>query len=140
MSFGWSAGDIVTALQLLNKVRIALKDSGGSKTDYQDAIVFLGTLLDTLTTLKDVQGTSPHTELPQSINGHVVRLGKEIDEFLQELQKDYGDSLGSFPTSSPFKIQAQKIQYATSKKVQDLRAKIGPELSALQIRLTGHIL
>lgn len=140
MSFGWSAGDIVAALQLLNKVRIALKDSGGSKTDYQDATMFLDTLFNTLTTLKDVQDTSPHTELPQSINDHVVRLGKEINQFLQELQKDYGESLGSFPISSPFKIQARKIQYATSKRVQNLRAKIGPELSALQIRLMGHIL
>ncbi|KAK1656088.1 hypothetical protein BDP81DRAFT_15301 [Colletotrichum phormii] len=139
MSFGWSAGDIVAALQLLNKVRNALKDSGGSKTDYQDATAFLDTFSATLSSLKDIQETSPLTELPKSISDHVERLRKEIDQFLQ-LQNDYGGSLGPFPTSSPFKSQTRKIQYATSKKVQSLRAKIGPELSTLQIKLLYHIL
>ncbi|KAK1493164.1 hypothetical protein CTAM01_09572 [Colletotrichum tamarilloi] len=142
MSFGWSAGDIVAALQLLNKVRIALKDSGGSKTDYQDATSFLDELSTTLRTLDSIQITSPHPELLQDISDHVERLRKEIDMFLKALQNDYGGSLGPFSTSSKPTMLQRKIQYgmSTSKRVQSLRAKIGPELSTLQIKLMNQML
>ncbi|UQC83358.1 uncharacterized protein CLUP02_08853 [Colletotrichum lupini] len=141
MSFGWSAGDIATALQLVNKVCIALKDAEGSKANYQDATAFLSTLSTTLRTLKDIQTISPHPELLQNMSNHVAHLMKEVDEFLQTLQNDYGDSLGPHPTSVRYMV-FRKIQYAasTSNKVHDLRAKIGPELSTLQIQLIQHMI
>ncbi|KAK1701268.1 hypothetical protein BDP55DRAFT_709606 [Colletotrichum godetiae] len=145
MSFGWSAGDIVAALQLLNKVRIALKDSGGSKIDYQDATTFLDqalTTLQMLRTLDGIQTTSPHPELLQGVSNHVEHLQKEIGQFLEAMRKDYGESLSPSSTSSKATALARKIQYAlsASKKVQCLRAKIGPELSTLQIKLMNYIL
>ena len=41
MSFGWSAGDIVSVVSTLVKVGKALEESGGATTDYQDAVNFL---------------------------------------------------------------------------------------------------
>ncbi|KAI3528683.1 hypothetical protein CSPX01_16038 [Colletotrichum filicis] len=142
MSFGWSTGDIFAAFQLLNKVRIALKDSGGSRTDYQDDTAFIGELSTTLRTLHSIHITSSHPELLQDICDHVERLRREIDLFLNTIQNDYGDSLGPFSTSSGATILQHKVQYgmSTSKRVQSLRAKIGPELSTLQIKLTNHML
>lgn len=145
MSFGWSAGDIVAALQLLNKVRIALKDSGGSRTEYQDATTFIDEVLTTLQmlrTLDGIQTTSPNPELLQDVSNHVTRLQNEIHQFLETMRSEYGDSLDPFSSSSKTKVLARKLQYAlsASKKVQCLRAKIGPELSTLQIKLMNHML
>ena len=43
LSFGWSAGDIVSVeiVSTLVKVGKALEESGGATTDYQDAVNFL---------------------------------------------------------------------------------------------------
>lgn len=55
MSFGWSASDIVAALQLLHKVVVALKDTDGASSDYQDVSSFLNVLSVTLQHLKALQ-------------------------------------------------------------------------------------
>ncbi|KAK1731580.1 uncharacterized protein BDZ83DRAFT_725657 [Colletotrichum acutatum] len=142
MSFGWSTGDIIVALQLFNKVRIALKDSGGSRTEYQNAIAFIDELSTTLRTLDDIQTTSPHPDLLQDVCSHAKRLRIEVDLFLKTIQDEYGESLGPFSTSGKTRILQNKIRYAisTSKNVQGLRVKIGPELSTLQLKISHHVL
>ncbi|KAK1446065.1 hypothetical protein CMEL01_10308 [Colletotrichum melonis] len=142
MSFGWSTGDIIVALPLFNKIRIALKDSGGSKTEYQNAITFIDELSTTLRTLDDIQTTSPHPDLLQDVCSHAKRLRIEVDLFLKTMQDEYEGSLGPFSLSGKTKTFQNKIRYAisTSKKVQNLREKIGPELSTLQLKLSHHVL
>jgi hypothetical protein len=48
MSFGWSAGDIASAIALLVKVGKALKNSDGAASEYQDTVEFLKSLVKTL--------------------------------------------------------------------------------------------
>ncbi|CZR60026.1 uncharacterized protein PAC_09921 [Phialocephala subalpina] len=48
MSFGWSAGDIVSAISLITKVSKGLKDSGGAASSYQQCVDFLESIETTL--------------------------------------------------------------------------------------------
>ena len=59
MSFGWSAGDIVSAAKLLYKIGVALKESGGASTEYQDISSTLETIIRTLEHLNALQAKAP---------------------------------------------------------------------------------
>lgn len=40
-SFGWSAGDLALAIKIIYEVGNALKDTGGTSSDYQETVAFL---------------------------------------------------------------------------------------------------
>lgn len=146
MSFGWSAGDIVASLQLLNQIRIALKDSEGSKSEYQNETAFLDNLSVTLRTLGSVQPGTLQPAVSESISSHAEHIGKPVDRFLGDVQSQFGPNLGHFPTTTRGRMwgssvsTVRKIQWAlsTSKKIRALRDRIGAELLSLQIQLSQH--
>jgi hypothetical protein len=43
-SFGWLAARLVEAIKVINTARNALKESGGSATQYQEALDYLSSL------------------------------------------------------------------------------------------------
>lgn len=148
MSFGWSAGDVIAALKLLNQIRVALKDSGGSRAEYQDEITFLDSLCLTLRTLGSVQSEALQPVVPENISRHVEHIGKSVEGFLRDIRSQFGPDLGHFPTTrkrglwGPSVSTFRKVQWAlsTSKKVRALRDRICAELMSLQIQLSQHIM
>lgn len=143
MSFGWSAGDVVAALQLLNKVRIALQDAGGAKSDYQEEAAFLDTVSTNLHALSTIDnGTLFPPEVGENIRKHALSIKGPVDEFLDSIRSSFGSTLGGFPTRPGVLSPARKLQWSlsTSKKVKALRLRIHEPLSLLQICLSGHIL
>lgn len=148
MSFGWSAGDVVAGLQLLNQIRVALKDSGGSRSEYQDEIAFLDNLSLTLRTLGSFQPGLLQPTVTESISRHAEHIGNSVEGFLRDVQSQFGPNLGRFPTTARRGVWGasmstlRKMQWAvsTSKKVQALRDKICAELLSLQIQLSQHIM
>lgn len=148
MSFGWSAGDVIAALGLLNQIRVALKDSGGSRAEYQDEIIFLDNLCLTLRTLRNIQPESLQPVVGENISRHVEHIGKSVTAFLGDIRTQFGPDLGRFPTTrrggvwGPSVSTFRKVQWAlsTSKKVRSLRDRICAELLSLQIQLSQHIM
>lgn len=148
MSFGWSAGDVVAGLQLLNRIRIALNDSGGSRSEYQDETAFLDNLSLTLRALGSVQPGSLQPAVAGNISRHAEHIRKSVDRFLQDVQAQFGPDLGRFPTTTRRAMWGasvsalRKMQWAlsTSKKVRALRDRIGAELLSLQIQLSQHLM
>lgn len=147
MSFGWSAGDVIAALKLMNQIRVALKDSGGSRAEYQDEITFLDNLCLTLRTLGSVEPASLQPVFGENIARHVDHICKSVDGFLRDTRSQFGPDLGRFPTTrrggvwGPSVSAFRKMQWAlsTSKKVRALRDRICAELLSLQIQLSQHI-
>ncbi|KAK2604223.1 hypothetical protein N8I77_007170 [Diaporthe amygdali] len=148
MSFGWSAGDVIAGLQLLNQIRVALKDSGGSRSEYQDETAFLDNLSLTLRALGSVQPESLQPAVAEDISRHAKHIGKAVDGFLRDVQSRFGSNLGRFPTAMRRGVWGasastfRKMQWAisTSKKVRALRDRISAELPSLQIILSQHII
>lgn len=64
MSFGWSAGDIVSTISVIAKISKGLKDTGGAASSYQHSIDFLNSVKTTLETLSTVLGMQTNLALP----------------------------------------------------------------------------
>lgn len=134
MSFGWGPSDVLSALKLLNTIRIALGDAGGSAAEYRNEVVFLGFLLTTLESLSGVK------EMSVDMIWFVDQIKQSVAAFLQRIEKTYGPTLGRSTTRDRITIVGRKVEWAmlTAKEVRKLRASISEPLSALQIALCGR--
>lgn len=143
MSFGWSVGDIVAASSLLNKVRIALKDSGGASSDYQQDSAFLQTLSATLRHLDAFQAGSQALEVEHSDGLHELceQIDRPLRSFLAHISKTFDNGLGAAPSKSRLASVPRKLQWAlsTSKEVKKLRDRIAGPLTAILVILSQQI-
>lgn len=141
MSFGFSVGDFVAALTVLNNVRIALQDSNGASTSYREEISFLQALSLTVQHLDTLQLCPLDDHLSKNIQDHYKQLKEPIHAFVDGIENSYDGSLG-WKTTAPKVLTAhRRIQWAlsTSKKVRRLREKIATPLLAIQITLSQQI-
>lgn len=146
MSFGWSASDMLTALAVLNKIRVALKDSGGASLDYQEESGFLhsvSTVLETMNSLESLPlGADEFNRLQQIC----LQIQSPLCLFLDKVNRDFEKNLGPQPVSknrfSKISRAPRMIQWAlsTSKRVQRLKGRIVLPLMALQIGMSQQIM
>ena len=133
MSFGWSAGDIATAVELLIKVAVALNNSRGSVAKYQETssyLVSLATILeqlkgfagDLVTIQEDVQAVSVAV-------GDFLKVHSRFERSLSNIgPKDWVSSLRKSP---------RKVQYAFTmeSQVAELRNRIDTPLKSISLAL-----
>ena len=81
MSFGWSAGDIVSCIALIVRVSKGLKDSTGASAEYEAAAGFLDGLKITLDKLKEHLETHPDTFHAKDIEEQAERLKTTVEKF-----------------------------------------------------------
>ena len=94
MSFGWSVGDIVAALKLLHQVGVALKDSGGASSGFQDTYSFLQTLSRTLQHLNALQYTSLDPGLAEDLREQCGHIWMPLKAFLEDMKGRFEGRLG----------------------------------------------
>jgi hypothetical protein len=146
MSFGWSAGDLLAALTVLNKIRVALKDSGGASSDYQEENGFLQSVSTTLETLKSLQSLPLDADALNNLQQICQQIQGPLRSFLDKVNHDFQNKLGPQPVSnnqfSKVFRAPRMIQWAlsTSKKVQQLKSRIIMPLLALQIGISQQIM
>jgi hypothetical protein len=141
MSFGWSTGDIVAALQLLHKAAIALKDTGGASSDYQDATSFLDVLSVTLQHVKALQAAPLDPDLAINLRQLCEQVQEPISSLCGHIRSSFERDLGSDSTRLKFLTTSRKLQWAlsTSKKVKALREKIGGPIAGIGIVLGQQV-
>lgn len=131
MSFGWSAGDIATAISLVVEICKALDDTFGASSEYRDITQFLESLKYTLDKLLQI---SENEELE-----HAAQLKEQVDimrpkvtNFLNLIEKKYGQNLGK-DSSRRFRAVAGKLEWAavTSTKAKELRDSIGSNMQTI---------
>lgn len=141
MSFGWSVGDILAALQLLNKVRVALKETGGASFSYQESSTFLDILAVTLQHLTALQNAPLDPDLARNLG----RLCKQVQDpllaFRDEIQGTFGRDLGAGSTRARFLTAGMKVRWAlsTEKKVRALRERIGVPVAAIGVLMNQQV-
>ena len=142
MSFGWSAGDIVAALSLVNKIRIALKDSGGASSTYQEESAFLQTLSATLSHLNVAKTRCLAREQAENLRQLCEQIDKPLRSFLDQTQKVYESRLGSKSSDHNLLSVPYKVRWAlsTSKDVKTLRDKIAGPLTSILVILNQQIM
>ncbi len=154
MSFGWSVGDIFTAIEIIYEVSEALKSSTGSPEDRLRANQFLGTFNHTINVVQQIYGPNlpqnpgsgiqnedsnvppPTTEELQSLNS----LKELYDRFKDEVAQSAGmNKLPNEKQRSFVHRQAQKISwhFFAKKQITDLRDKITAQVTLLQPALAA---
>jgi len=123
MSFGWSAGDIVAALKLLYQISVALKDSDGASSDFQDACSFFQTLSRTLQHLNTLQCKSLDPYVTENLREECNHIRVPLAAFLGDVKSRFEISLGANSPRHPILRAPRKIQWAlsTSKKAKKLQ-------------------
>jgi hypothetical protein len=141
MSFGWSAGDIIAALELLHKVAVALKDMGGASSDYQDASLFLNVLTVTLQHLKALQAAPLDPNLAKNLDLLCDQVQEPLSSFCDKIRSSFERDLGAGSTRLKVLTTGRKLQWAlsTSKQVKALREKIGGPIAAIGIVLSQQL-
>ena len=114
VGFGFSAGDFIAALNLVNTVVASLRDAGGSSAEYQSLISQLYALETALLRVKRL-------ELDDSQSAEVVALRQAasqcqntIDTFWTTIKK-YQPSLRSNGSGSRVKDGWRKVKWAVCK-------------------------
>lgn len=139
--FGFSVGDLVAGVQLINKAAKALRTASGATAQYQQAILDLEL---TETVLRRVQGLTPETVSQETIQtaqlcGHACFSPLAV--FLQKVQRLEPHLKLAHKTDKTGLnnvIRAgRKVQWAVSleEDVAKLKASIGPVLECLNTLL-----
>lgn len=136
MSFGWSVGDIIAAIQLIVKITKALEDSTGSSSQYQGVITELNSLNNALVKVKNIrlEGDQQHQEI--ALFGAALQCRQTIDGFMQKVGK-YQACLGDGGSGSWAKDSWRKVQWSlcSQKEVDLFRASLNAHTSAISIML-----
>lgn len=142
MSFGWSAGDIVAALQLLHKVSTALRSTGGASSSYQETTSFLSILTSTLQHLQTLQTLPLDPELAKNLKLLCEEVQGPIETFCEYIRESFERDLGEGTTRLRVLTTKRKIQWAlsTEKKAKALRERIGGAIVAISVILGQQVL
>lgn len=125
MSFGWSAGDIATAITLAYNLIQALDTCDGAAGDYREAVSFLRDLKRTLEPLQAFTASNVVPGYGSDIEEQVAHIKTPVEGFLAAVLK-YEPSLGVAAKAGHHRHIFRKLQWYMfmSKKVLSLRRKI----------------
>ncbi|KAM3070175.1 hypothetical protein ACMFMF_008528 [Clarireedia jacksonii] len=125
MSFGWSAGDIACAIQVVYNLVQALDDASGAANDYREAVLFLKTLLRTIEPLGSLALWNIYPDYGRDIKEQVDHIQEPLKIFCAKVV-EYESSLGATAKAGRHRHVPRKIQWYIfmSKKVLKLKGKI----------------
>ncbi|KAI0469254.1 hypothetical protein F4859DRAFT_516194 [Xylaria cf. heliscus] len=125
MSFGWSAGDIATAITVVYNLIQALDSCDGATGDYRETVSFLQDLKRTLEPLQTFTAWNAYPAYGREIGEHVGHIKRPVEQFLSAVWK-YEPSLGSRAQDGHHRHVVRKLQWHIfmSKKVLGLKKKI----------------
>lgn len=138
--FGFSAGDIVTALKLIKQSVEAIQDSKGSSAEYQALSHEIDSLKDGLEAVEDLkldQRFGLKSKQSIAIQEAVSRCCHCIDAFLLTIAKYQPWLRSKAPSRSAWKANLKKIQWALCKKddVNRFRTQLERHCSSISMLL-----
>jgi hypothetical protein len=141
MSFGWSAGDIATAVTLLYNIIEALDDVDGTASNYREAMGFLRDLKRTLEPLLTLTAWNAYSTYANEIAEQVQHIRGPMEEFLNAAVK-YEPSLGAKAKKGHHRHVWRKLQWYLLKenKVSALKNKIGDHMLIIDTLICRLIL
>ena len=110
MSFGWSAGDIATAVTLVYNPIQALDSYDGTASDYREAVSFLRDLKLALEPLQTFTAWNAYPAYGRDIGEQVEYIKEPVEQFLAEVLK-YEPSLGTNANRGHHQHVLRKLQW-----------------------------
>lgn len=136
MSFGFSVGDFVAVAGLITQVASALREAGGSASQYQhitDKLLFVDQVIRDVDRLEPVEGLEVDLEATKKT---ALRCRIPLEEYLKTI-RPYDKSLGPGQSSS-VKDTLRKMKWLVTKKLEaamKLEAEIVGYVGAINLCL-----
>lgn len=131
MSFGWSAGDIVSAISVIVKVSKGLRETGGAASSYQDHAEFLDSLAVTLDGIQALLSSNAHLKWEQALIAQAQRLKDAVETCVKKAKK-FEPSLGEGSQKSKIGKVPRKVQWTMFKdSVEELKVDVGRTMSVM---------
>jgi Fungal N-terminal domain of STAND proteins len=128
VGFGFSAGDFISALELVATVVDALRESGESSTEFRALVAQLHTLQIALESVNCLEVDDAQQGEVIALQQAAAQCQKTIDAFWEKIKK-YQPSLRTGGSGSRVKDGWMKIRWAVCKK---------EDLSRFKMDLVGH--
>jgi len=140
MAFGWSAGDILAAMNFLIKVADALNDVSGAAQEFREASEFLTGLHSELSSLQKITAFHTEANYRSEIEIQVQAIKAPIAQFVNDsevrrLQRDLGTIEKHQGHLARFTNMRSKLNwhFSTAEKARALEKALGQRLSTLHI-------
>lgn len=132
MSFGWSAGDIVSALTLARDLYVAFDHCSGVSEDYREAAAFLHSLVTTLEPLQTFAELNARPRYVSDIRQQVDRIKGPVESFLREISQ-FERTLGITARPDRYRHIVPKLKWylKVSKRLVILKGKIETHMRVL---------
>jgi hypothetical protein len=141
MAFGWSAGDIASALKLLLTVGKALKEACGASSEYAETQSFLRTLQTTLQNVQAFDETfiGPHRAGKLREQCNLLRL--PVTAFLDDIKR-FEPALATGNKRNKLLTAPRKIQWAIVMpgKIKQLREHIDGLMISIGLLMGSYTL
>lgn len=130
--FGWSAGDVVTSINILKAVAAAFKKATGAEKQYSETSSWLDSFASDLKRINEYTAANPTAKCTRNILEHVGKIDAHYLEFESYLQK-YDRALSSDANPNAVISAMKKINWGwkeLKETVASLKATVnGPLLS-----------
>jgi hypothetical protein len=129
--FGWSAGDIVVSIKLLNQIAEAFQESGGAKHQHAESWTWLKSFAGDLERVKEYVAEHPDAKHTENIKDQIKNVDPhyvQFEKFLQRFDKAF-DSKSSVTTVGK---AAKKVKWA----IKELRGQV----DALKVGVNGPMM
>lgn len=140
-TFGFSAGDFVAAVQILNEICKALKDAGGAASDYEETIRRLSQLSTILQRLEVGQAEQSSFDADDVIWDSARACCGHVQAFILSQEK-YMQTIGSSANRWSPRTVYRRTQWAlsTRKEVDKLWSKVEQDLATINLALSVNSL
>lgn len=141
MSFGWSVGDVIAAIQLTTKVITSLSDANGSRTHFQELESELNGLQTALLDISDL--TSCPEQIPEitALKFASCACGETIQRFYEKI-KPFEEDLGVASKIRKLKAAPRMVRWELlmRKDVPELQTYLAARAGSLNFRLSTALL
>jgi hypothetical protein len=137
MAFGLSPSDIILFLKFTSTVVGALREHGGARREFQDAIQSCEALQKILKELGEIRFASSDLVIPDDYQNYTSHFSNAISLFKTQLDS-YSSTLGQTPHKwRPLRHSRHKVQWAlkAAKDLEQFRKSIAPHVENLELLL-----
>jgi hypothetical protein len=140
-SFGWSAGDIIATINLVNRIRQCLCGANDAREHFQELDAELQGLsrsLDEISALSHMPGQIPEIE---ALKFASCLCYETLQRFYTKI-RPFEDSLGKASTLSRLKASPRMVRWEllVRKDVPELRTYLVAHVGSLNLRLSTALL
>lgn len=140
MSLGFSLGDVISVLELFERVAREVRQYHGAPRHFQELQAELGLMKSTLSHVLQIQPQSPdETASIEQIRAIALHCQQPLLDFMEKLRRRE-PSLGHFKTASTLATVGARLHWSLVSRadVDDLRRVLLSQMLALNVLLGTH--